>query len=347
MMKVQQNSLLSLAYHRNGIFSNIVSNCQKQSSSSSSSSSSLSYLWILGRNYYTNGATSTREERKMKPPSCVVPWIRGFEQRYKEPYFGNSVYSWRCGVTFSTSSKSNASTTNHQDNDADADTASNDPIPENHPVSTSLPDWRFCKEKPTLKYAKAMPRTFSAMNHEQILQLCVEGRYEARREALVRNIMAVDDIEHEEACQKVLEIAEENRKMMHWEYSPYHMGIFAALVSGGLSFPLIFDKQTVLWFNRHFVTAEVPDAADLETIWEVGSWSWGWMEPVIGQASFVLLVLQFARSQAMKLGMKPYGDAMLSWRSKRLVKKYPQYDAMFVEWFAESEAIYGSHKMKE
>lgn len=208
-------------------------------------------------------------------------------------------------------------------------------------------DWRFCKDRPTLEYAKAMPRNYSAMSHEQILQLCAEGKYEARKEALIRNVMAIDDVEYDVACDKVLEIAQENRKMMHWEYSPYHMGIFAALVSGGLSFPLIFDKQTVLWFNRHFVTTDVPDAADLETIWEVGSWSWGWMEPVIGQASFVLLVLQFARSQAMKLGMKPYGDAMLSWRSKRLVEKYPQYDSMFVEWFAESEAIYGNHKGKD
>lgn len=232
------------------------------------------------------------------------------------------------GATFSTDTKSSSSSSTS--------------------TSSSSLDWRFCKDnRPTLEYAKAMPRNYSAMNHEQILQLCAEGKYEARREALIRNIMAIDEVEYDVACAKVLEIAMENRKMMHWEYSPYHMGIFAAMLSGGLSFPLIFDKQTVLWFNRHFVTAEVPDAADLETIWEVGSWSWGWMEPVIGQASFVLLVLQFARSQAMKLGMKPYGDAMLSWRSQRLVEKYPQYDFMFVEWFAESEAIYGNYRGKE
>jgi hypothetical protein len=204
----------------------------------------------------------------------------------------------------------------------------------------------FQNHKPTLKYAKTMPRTFSAMKHEQIIQLCVEGKYEARREALIRDIMAIDDVEYDQACEKVSEIAEVNRKMMHWEYSPYHMGIFTAFLSGTLSFPLIFSKDAVLWFNRHFVTAEVPDVADLETFWEVGSWSWGWMEPVIGQASFFLLVLQFARSQAMKLGIKPYGDAMLAWRSKRLVEKYPQYDSMFVAWFAESEAMYGRPSAK-
>jgi hypothetical protein len=247
------------------------------------------------------------------------------------------------------SSRPLSSATNyHSNHDNKNDNNSNDKDKNPTANNLSLVDWRFCKDnRPTLEYAKAMPRNFSAMSHEQILQLCAEGKYEARREALIRNVMAIDEIEYDAACEKVLEIAQENRNMMHWEYSPYHMVIFAALLSGGISFPLIFDKQTVLWFNRHFVTADVPDAADLETIWEIGSWSWGWMEPVIGQASFVLLVLQFARSQAMKLGMKPYGDAMLSWRSKRLVQKYPQYDAMFVEWFAESEAIYGNHKGKD
>ncbi len=65
------------------------------------------------------------------------------------------------------------------------------------------------------------------------------------------------------------------------------------------------------------------------------------MEPAIGQASFFLLVLQFARSQAIKLGIKPYGDAMLARRSRRIINTYPQYNEMFLSWFAESDAMYG------
>ena len=201
----------------------------------------------------------------------------------------------------------------------------------------------FINDKPTLAYAKRMPQRYSSMKHEQILQLCVEGSTPARREALIRNIMAVDSIEYTNAATKVRQMSIDNRSAMILEYSPYHIGMGAALAGGAISFPLVFDKNAVMWFNETFVTAEVPPVEDLETMWEVGSWSWGWMEPVIGQASFVLLLLQFARSQAVKLGVKPYGDYMLHMRSKRLVEAYPQYNPMFLEWFAQSEELYGSN----
>ena len=31
--------------------------------------------------------------------------------------------------------------------------------------------------------------------------------------------------------------------------------------------------------------------------WKVGAWTWEWMEPAIGTASFVLLAMQLIRSQ--------------------------------------------------
>jgi len=226
------------------------------------------------------------------------------------------------------------------------DSSSNDEV---HPADgphdygyTANGDNRFQSDKPTIEYAKGMPRKFSAMRHEQILQLCVEGSYEARREALIRNVMAVDTIAYDDAQAKVEIMAKDNRSHMKAEYFPYHMGMGGALLTGVISFPLIFHKESVMWFNDRFVTADIPDAAELETFLEVGGWSWSWMEPVIGQASFVLLVLQFARTQAVKLGIKPYGDAMLSMRSRRLVNKYPQYNQIFVKWYAESEALWGT-----
>ncbi len=39
------------------------------------------------------------------------------------------------------------------------------------------PDPRFKHKLPTIEYAKLMPNHYSAMRHEQILQLCVEGNY--------------------------------------------------------------------------------------------------------------------------------------------------------------------------
>ncbi len=210
-----------------------------------------------------------------------------------------------------------------------------------HDYSYVEKDDRFQDNKPTIQYAKGMPRNFSAMRHEQILQLCVEGSRCARREGLIRNVMAVDEIEYDDAAKIVQSIEKENREMMVIEYLPYHAGIAAAVVVGIGSFPMVFDINTVLWFNERFVTADVPDTKDLETWLEVGSYSWAWMEPVIGQASFAILVMQYIRNQAINLGLKPYNDKVLSMRSKRMVARYPQYDPIFVEWFSESEAYHG------
>lgn len=116
--------------------------------------------------------------------------------------------------------------------------------------------------------------------------------------------MSVDSVEYDEAEAIVEEIGKHNRAVMKLEYFPYQAGITFALGGGILSFPLVFHQETAMWFNEKFVTAEVPEMKDLETIFEVGSWSWGWMEPILGQASFALLILQFARSQAVKLGIK-------------------------------------------
>lgn len=153
--------------------------------------------------------------------------------------------------------------------------------------------------------------------------------------------MSVDDVEHAEAKTVVTKITEENRAFMFIEYFPYHAGIGSAIFGGVVSFPMIFHADTVLWFNEKFVTAEVPEVQDIETWFEVGSFSWSWMEPIIGQASFIFLVLQFVRGQAINLGLKPFGDKVLSMRAKRMCKKYPQYDPIFLEWFSESDALYG------
>ena len=42
-------------------------------------------------------------------------------------------------------------------------------------------DPRFENKFPTIEYAKLMPNRYSAMRHEQILQLCVEGSYDGKR----------------------------------------------------------------------------------------------------------------------------------------------------------------------
>ena len=82
---------------------------------------------------------------------------------------------------------------------------------------------------------------------------------------------------------------------MVYETIPHTLGITFAVSAGLASFPLCFHEPTVSWFNKLFVTAEVPPPEDLETMFQIGSWSWNWMEPPLGQISFFLLCLQFAR----------------------------------------------------
>jgi len=205
-------------------------------------------------------------------------------------------------------------------------------------------DTRFIESKPTIAYAKSMPYDFCGMRHEQILQLSVEGDFGARREALIRNVMAVDSVEYEEAVRMVNKMWKFNQGSMNIHHLPYKVGFGAAVTGGAISFPLIFDRNVVTWFNEHYVTTDVPPPVDLETYLEVAIWSWNWMEPVCGQVSFVLLVMQFARSQMVNMGIKPFGNRMKAIRSGNLVKEYPQYNSLFVKWFSEGDTLYGAKK---
>lgn len=207
----------------------------------------------------------------------------------------------------------------------------------------NLNDYRFENNKPTLAYAKVIPSDYSSMRHEQIIQLCVEGDYGARQEALIRNVMSVDEVEYDQAVAKVEEINKYNESSLRIHSLPYHVGLGTAITGGIISFPMIFQKETVMAFNDKFVTTDVPVPEDLETYLEVSMWSWNWMEPICGQVSFVLLVLQFARSQMMNIGLRPYGDMMKNVRSNALVKKYPQYNEIFVRWYSDGNTVYGTN----
>lgn len=75
----------------------------------------------------------------------------------------------------------------------------------------------------------------------------------------------------------------------------------------------------------------------METPLEVGSFAWNWMEPPLGTISFILLCLQYARSQLENLGAKPYTSWIKHRRARRLVKEFPTYDAGVVASFSEGD----------
>ena len=99
---------------------------------------------------------------------------------------------------------------------------------------------------------------------------------------------------------------------------------------------MCFDLHTTLWFNEGYVTTDVPEAKDLETWLEVGSWSWNWMEPPLGQASFFLLCLQYSRDQMKNIGMKPYTEWLKERRAAKLVDQFPTYNKIIVADFSRS-----------
>jgi hypothetical protein len=60
---------------------------------------------------------------------------------------------------------------------------------------------------------------------------------------------------------------------------------------GLYAFPMVFDLYTASYFNTLYVTTDIPEPKDLETVLEVGNWTWGWMEPPLGTISFFILCM--------------------------------------------------------
>ena len=121
---------------------------------------------------------------------------------------------------------------------------------------------------------------------------------------------------------------------------PYEVGIQTAITAGWLSIPLVFSYTVAKKFNDSFVTAEPPDVGEMDTILEIGSWTWGWMEPPLGTISFFLLCMQFAREQRIAIGMKPFTERIKEHQGNRLTAAYPMYDEALVRAYAESTALH-------
>jgi hypothetical protein len=149
--------------------------------------------------------------------------------------------------------------------------------------------------KPTMEMAQAMAINYSKMDNQSLITIAAMENHEARCEMLKRHIMTVDKVSYDKACTTFTMIAAENRKGMALAALPYQIGCSVATVAAFASIPMVFDLGTAEWFNLHYVTTDAPEPADLETIMEVGAWTWNWMEPPLGTFSFFLLCLQFSR----------------------------------------------------
>eukprot|EP00545_Synedropsis_sp_CCMP1620_P000947 CAMPEP_0119029962 /NCGR_PEP_ID=MMETSP1176-20130426/40791_1 /TAXON_ID=265551 /ORGANISM="Synedropsis recta cf, Strain CCMP1620" /LENGTH=311 /DNA_ID=CAMNT_0006986325 /DNA_START=1 /DNA_END=936 /DNA_ORIENTATION=+ len=184
------------------------------------------------------------------------------------------------------------------------------------------------------------------MDDLSLVTLGGTGNYPAQKEILKRHIMATDRHgSYDAACEVFSKIEEKNYEWMKVTALPFQISIVAAFSAGIISIPMVFHLPTVEYFNEHFVTAEHPPPKELETSLEVGSWSWNWMEPVLGTSTFILLCLQYMRVHLSHLGIQPYTHRMKSLRGLRLADEFPHYNKDLLIAYSEASPFYNPQKL--
>eukprot|EP00419_Tripos_fusus_P024256 CAMPEP_0172700428 /NCGR_PEP_ID=MMETSP1074-20121228/30899_1 /TAXON_ID=2916 /ORGANISM="Ceratium fusus, Strain PA161109" /LENGTH=272 /DNA_ID=CAMNT_0013521797 /DNA_START=174 /DNA_END=992 /DNA_ORIENTATION=- len=152
---------------------------------------------------------------------------------------------------------------------------------------------------------------------------------DAAQEQLLREIMRTDGISRKAALEVIHRMGEHNSHW-NWLYSaPYYFGIGAAFVAAVGSTCLVFNGPIVALYASKVAGEDLPEGVeDVNelTLNQVGAWSWTWVEPMIGTASFVLLCMQFARAQARRMDFTCYKQLITGWRAQTKVKAFPQYN---------------------
>jgi len=187
--------------------------------------------------------------------------------------------------------------------------------------------------------AAKFPRKFRQLSNEQVFELAVHGKHGATRERLVREIMRVDKCTWVEARAKVAEMNKRNDQYIAIAQMPYFTGLIGAGIIGIASVPLVFHKSTVIWFAENIVKTNPEDIPvdEMTSIWAVGEYSWGTLEPILGTLSFILLIAQFMRANMQHLDYEPYQGRVNEMRARRLCRLYPQYDKSVVSEFARTD----------
>lgn len=191
--------------------------------------------------------------------------------------------------------------------------------------------------RPSIEYAMRQPTHVCEMGHQSLAELALQNNHSAHRERVLREIMCVDNVSWGEAHKVLTEMDMANERYYWAESLPYRIGIASAFAGAVGATLLVFNKPIAVWYAENVAGEELPegveDIAELTTN-QVGTWTWSWMEPMIGTASFVLLCCQFSRAQMSKMNMKTYGERVLQWRADRLARKFPEYDRSMVRAWA-------------
>lgn len=194
-------------------------------------------------------------------------------------------------------------------------------------------------QEPSLTVARDMGKAFSEIENEPLVIIAEMGNHDARIEVLRRHIMAVDSVDYKKAGEILKEVAAKNREGLFLYSFPYKFGMVFFLFSGLYAFPMIFEINTAMWFNKDFVTMEIPPPDELDTALETGIWTWNWMEPIIGTATYTLVCFQLIRQQMIHLGIKPFTNRLLAYRTKNLCEAYPQYNKNVLHNFVKTDPM--------
>ena len=113
-----------------------------------------------------------------------------------------------------------------------------------------------------------------------------------------------DNIEYDAARERMKEVFRTNYHASAMYELPPFVGLVVSGVAAVVCVPLVFDLETASWFAEQACVDpdEGPGAAP--SVATVGSWTWAWMEPMIGTASFSILCLQLFREQMITLAIK-------------------------------------------
>ena len=185
---------------------------------------------------------------------------------------------------------------------------------------------------PTREDCRRQARFHHEMDEHVLLIMAAMNDKGARRERFIREVMLVDNLAWPDAARRVDALGAEVAKHHYSQTLSQALGI-GSVITGLGSIPLVFSYDTAIWFNERFVTADVPEARDLETWLEVGAWTWAWMEPPLGTLSFAFLAFQFARGRGLSNPLEDYAKRR---RQRMLLERYSQYSAHILLSWAES-----------
>ncbi|KAJ1460831.1 hypothetical protein M885DRAFT_558983 [Pelagophyceae sp. CCMP2097] len=185
---------------------------------------------------------------------------------------------------------------------------------------------------------KNQRRRFSEFSNETLAVMASQGVHGAFKERLLREIMRVDECSYIEAYGVLSQMNKQLEQYVWLFKMPYQLGIASAWVVGIVLVPMgVFHLDTAIWFNTAFVHSEQPPLDDLDTAWKVGTWTWSWMEPLIGTASFILLAMQLMRANMLMIDLKPFHAHVLTWRANRLYTSFPHYEREIIRDYAKSD----------